>query len=143
MAALELGKRRQSALALDRPKISSSTDSFHILNSYFLDKSAEEFYVVFLNAANRLVQVQQISSGGMTSTLVDTRILFKKALELKGVTQLILAHNHPSGNLQPSEPDKRLTQRVKEAAQLLDYKLLDHLILAGNQFYSFADNGLL
>jgi len=143
MAALELGKRRQSAMALERPKLSSSSDLFNVLNSYFLDKTLEEFYVVFLNAGNRLISLQQISNGGITSTVVDTRVIFKKALELSGVTQLVLAHNHPSGSLFPSEPDKRLTERVKEGGKLLDIKLLDHLIVAGNQFYSFADNGIL
>ena len=143
MASLELGKRRQVALALERPKILSSTDSFNLLSPYLLDKHVEEFFVVYLNAGNFLVSIEPISNGGLTSTVVDSRIIFKKALELSGVTQLIVAHNHPSGNLTPSEPDKRLTEKIKEGGKLLDLKLLDHLILASNQFFSFADNGLL
>ncbi len=143
LASLELGKRRQLAFALERPKIVSSNDSFNLLLSYFLDKTVEEFYVLFLNAANRLIRIEPISNGGITSTVVDCRVIFKKALALSGVTQIVLAHNHPSGNLSPSEPDKRLTEKVKEGGKLLDMKLLDHLIIAGNQFFSFADNGLL
>lgn len=143
LAALELGKRRQLAIGLERPKLSTSSDLFNVLNAYFIDKTVEEFYVVYLNAGNRLISLEQISNGGITSTVVDSRIIFKKALELSGVTQLVLAHNHPSGSLFPSEPDKRLTERVKEGGKLLDIKLLDHIIVAGNQFYSFADNGIL
>jgi DNA repair protein RadC len=143
LASLELGKRRQFALALERPKIVSSTDSFNLLLSYFLDKTVEEFYVLFLNAGNRLLRIEPISNGGITSTVVDCRVIFKKAFELSGVTQIVLAHNHPSGNLTPSEPDKRLTEKVKEGGKLLDIKLLDHLIIAGNQFFSFADHALL
>jgi len=143
LASLELGKRRQLAFALERPKILSSTDSFNLLCTYFLDKTVEEFYVLYLNAANCLVRIEGISNGGITSTVVDCRIIFKKALALSGVTQIVLAHNHPSGNLTPSEADKRLTQKVHEGGKLLDLKLLDHLIIASNQFYSFSDNGLL
>ena len=143
LASLELGKRRQLALALERPKILSSTDSFNLLCPYFLDKTVEEFYVLYLNAANCLVSIEAISNGGITSTVVDCRIIFKKALTLSGVTQIVLAHNHPSGNLTPSEADKRLTQKVNEGGKLLDLKLLDHLIIAANRFYSFSDDGLL
>lgn len=143
LAALELGKRRQLELAIERPKLSSSRDSFHVLAPYFLDKSNEVFYVLFLNAGNKLLRVEFISHGGLTATVVDTRIIFKKALEQNGVTQIILAHNHPSGNLTPSDMDKRLTQKVKEGGQWLDITLLDHIIVAGNEYYSFCDNGLL
>jgi DNA repair protein RadC len=143
LAAIELGKRRQLEVALERPKLGSSRDSFQVLSPYFLDKTSEEFYVLFLNAGNKLLTVEFISHGGLTATVVDTRIIFKKALELHGVTQIILAHNHPSGNLTPSDMDKRITQKVKEGGQLLDIHLLDHLIIAGNDYYSFCDNGLL
>jgi DNA repair protein RadC len=143
LAALELGKRRQLSLALERPKINNSRELFNILSPYFIDKHVEEFYVVFLNAGNRLISIDQISNGGLTATVVDSRIIFKKALLLSGVTQIVMAHNHPSGNLTPSESDKRLTDRVKQSGLLLDIKLIDHLIVASNQFYSFADNGTL
>jgi DNA repair protein RadC len=143
MASLELGKRRQLASALERPKILSSTDSFNLLSPYLLDKTVEEFYVIFMNAGNYLITIEPISNGGITATVVDARIIFKKALEYAGVTQLIVAHNHPSGNLIPSETDKRLTDKIKEGGKLLDIRLLDHLIIASNSFYSFSDNGLL
>ena len=143
MASLELGKRRQLASALERPKILSSTDSFNLLSPYLLDKTVEEFYVIFMNAGNYLITIEPISNGGITATVVDARIIFKKALEYAGVTQLIVAHNHPSGNLIPSETDKRLTEKIKEGGKLLDIRLLDHLIIASNSFYSFSDNGLL
>ena len=143
MASLELCKRRQLASALERPKILSSTDSFNLLSPYLLDKTVEEFYVIFMNAGNYLITIEPISNGGITATVVDARIIFKKALEYAGVTQLIVAHNHPSGNLIPSETDKRLTEKIKEGGKLLDIRLLDHLIIASNSFYSFSDNGLL
>jgi DNA repair protein RadC len=143
LASLELGKRRQLAMALDRPTIISSTEMFNVLNPYFFDKTKEEFYVVFLNAANKLIAIEKISDGGITATVVDCRVIFKKALDLSGITQIAVAHNHPSGNLNPSEPDKRLTEKIKEGGKLLDIKLLDHIIIAANQFYSFADHGLL
>jgi DNA repair protein RadC len=143
IAALELGKRRQLALALERPVVLSSSDAFNLLSAFFIDKTNEEFYVIFLNAGNRLLGLECISNGGITSTVVDCRLIFKKALELKGVTQIMVAHNHPSGNLNPSEADKRLTEKVKEGGKLLDIKLLDHLIVAANQFFSFADKGIL
>ena len=143
MASLELGKRRQIEHGLERPVISNSADAFHLINPNFIDKSAEEFHVAYLNAGNRLVNIECISNGGLTATVVDCRIIFKKALEASGVTQLIVAHNHPSGNLKPSEADKRLTEKLKKGGDLLDLKLLDHLIVSSNRYFSFADEGLL
>lgn len=143
IAALELGKRRQLASALEKPKISTSRDIFNLLNSYFLDKPIEEFYVVFLNQGHRVLGIDLISKGGMTSTVVDIRIIFKRALEVAGTARLVLAHNHPSGNLSPSEADRVLTQRIKDAGKLLDINVLDHVILAENGYYSFADEGIL
>lgn len=143
MASLELGKRRQLATALERPQVTSSRDAFNLLCTYLDDKIREEFYTLYLNAANRLLSIERISHGGMTSTVVDCRLIFKKALSISGVTQIIIAHNHPSGNLSPSDADKRLTEKIKEGGKLLDIKLLDHLIIASNRFYSFADEGIL
>lgn len=143
IASLELGKRRQLASALERPQVTSSRDAYNLLCTYLEDKPREEFYTLFLNAANRLLGIERISLGGMTSTVVDCRIIFKKALALRGVTQIIVAHNHPSGNLSPSDADKRLTEKLREGGKLLDIKLLDHLIIAANRFYSFADEGIL
>lgn len=143
LAALEIGKRRHLESALERPKVTSSRDCFNIFTPFLINKTIEEFYVMFLNAGNRVVSVQSISNGGLTATVVDARIVFKKCLELSSITQIILAHNHPSGNLIPSEMDKRLTQKIKEGGLLLDIALLDHLILAGNDYYSFRDEGIL
>jgi DNA repair protein RadC len=143
MAALELGRRRQGAEGPERPQISSSRDIFRLLNPFFLDKSAEEFVVVYLNQAHRVLHTEALSKGGLTATVVDPRLIFRRALEVKGTCRIALAHNHPSGQLQPSEADRQLTQRVRDSGLLLDIRLLDHLILAENRYYSFADEGLL
>jgi DNA repair protein RadC len=143
LAALELGKRRQLSLAVDRTQLTTSKQAFELFNAYLVDKLVEEFYVCFLSASSKCISIELLSQGGLTATVVDVRVLFTKAFALKGVTQIILAHNHPSGSLRPSEADKQLTQKIKQAAQVLDIKLLDHLIIAGNDFYSFSDNGLL
>jgi DNA repair protein RadC len=143
LASFEIGKRRQASVALERPVISSSTDAFNLLNQYFLDQVVEVFYAIYLNNANRVLHIEGLSIGGVTATVVDSRVVLKRAVTLNGVTGIILAHNHPSGNLQPSDQDRRLTTRIREAAALFDVKLFDHLIIAGNRFYSFADEGIL
>lgn len=143
LAALELGKRRQITTSLERPKVKTSKDSFQILSPYFIGLNVEHFYVAFLNRSNFLIDIQSISNGGMSSTVVDSRVIFKKALEMPNATTLILAHNHPSGNLIPSQPDRILTKRLMQAAQLLDYKILDHLIISQNEYLSMADEGLM
>lgn len=128
------------------PKISSSNCAFEIFNSSWDQNSIgvqEQFKVMLLNNSNRVKGILTLSSGGITATLVDIRILY--AVVLKSLsTAIILAHNHPSGTLQPSNADKQLTQKVRKAGELLDIKLLDHLILTPNsQYLSFADEGLL
>ncbi|MBP6624346.1 MAG: DNA repair protein RadC [Chitinophagaceae bacterium] len=143
VAAIELGRRRQLATAIERPKITSSLDTFNLIAPYLLDKQVEQFYVMFLSQGNKLVAIEPISHGGLTSTVVDCRVIFKKALEFPIVTQIILSHNHPSGNLRPSEADKVLTQKIKEAGLLLDIRLLDHLIIGDNAYFSFADEGMI
>jgi DNA repair protein RadC len=143
IAALEIGKRRQLSQALERPRIKNSKSSYDILVTYFLDSVVEQFYVMYLSNNNAVMSVEKMSEGGMTSTMVDARIIFKRSLELNNVTKIVLAHNHPSGNLTPSQADKLLTQRIKESGKLLDIELLDHVIIGHNQFYSFADEGLL
>ena len=143
VAAIELGRRRQLATAIERPKITSSLDTFNLIAPYLLDKQVEQFYVMFLSQGNKLVAIEPISHGGLTSTVVDCRVIFKKALEFSIVTQIILSHNHPSGNLRPSEADKVLTQKIKEAGLLLDIRLLDHLIIGDNAYFSFADEGMI
>ncbi|MEZ5046452.1 MAG: DNA repair protein RadC [Chitinophagaceae bacterium] len=143
MAALELGKRRQLSHALSNPQIASSKDAFEILNPYFYDANQELFYVLYLNQAKKLLEVQKISEGGIAATMVDIRILFRKAIEIPTATNIIICHNHPSGNIQPSPSDKELTKNIKEAGNLMKIQLVDHLIIAGNTYYSFADQGAL
>jgi DNA repair protein RadC len=143
IAALEIGKRRQLSQALERPHISNSKSAYEILVTYFLDIVVEQFYVIYLSNNNAVLSVEKMSEGGMTATMVDARVIFKRALEIIGATKFVLAHNHPSGNLKPSEADKLLTQRMKEAGQFLELQLLDHVIVGHNQYFSFADEGLI
>jgi DNA repair protein RadC len=143
IAALELGKRRQLSQALERPSISNSKSAYEILVTYFLDIVVEQFYVIYLSNNNAVLSVEKMSEGGMTATMVDARVIFKRALEITGATKIVLAHNHPSGNLIPSQADKLLTQRMKEAGKFLEFELLDHVIVGHNQYFSFADEGLM
>ena len=143
IAALELGKRRQLSQALERPSISNSKSAYEILVTYFLDIVVEQFYVIYLSNNNAVLSVEKMSEGGKTATMVDARVIFKRALEITGATKIVLAHNHPSGNLTPSQADKLLTQRMKEAGKFLEFELLDHVIVGHNQYFSFADEGLM
>jgi DNA repair protein RadC len=142
ITALELGKRRQLEIALEKPKITSSNDAFKIMQPVIGDLEHEEFWVLFLNNSNKVLARNQISKGGLTATIVDVRLLFKRALELASVG-LIVCHNHPSGKLQPSNADKQITQKIKDAGLTLDIKLLDHLIITEKAYFSFADEGLI
>ncbi len=142
IAAMELGRRRRSEEALDLIKISSSNSVFEVLQPILGELNHEEFWILYLNNANKIIEKFQISKGGITGTLVDVRITLRKAIEL-GAVSLILAHNHPSGNLNPSEADKQLTQKLKIAAESLDIKILDHLIVTEKSYFSFADEGLM
>jgi DNA repair protein RadC len=142
ITGLELGKRRQLEVALEKPKITSSKDVANLMQPILGDLEHEEFWVLFLNNSNKVVAKSQISKGGLTATIVDIRLVFKRALELASVG-IIVCHNHPSGKLQPSNADKNLTQRIKEAGITLDIKLLDHLIITENAYFSFADEGFL
>jgi DNA repair protein RadC len=141
-AALELGRRRQSGEALQRPSITKSADAAEIVIPLLRDLSHEAFCVLYLNQSNKVLRTEMISSGGLTGTVADTRIILKNAL-LYNSNQLIVAHNHPSGNKNPSTADKELTRKLKEAAALMDIKLLDHLIISGTAYTSFADEGLM
>jgi len=142
IAAMELGRRRRSEDALELIKISSSNSVFEVLQPILGELNHEEFWILYLNNANKIIEKFQISKGGITGTLVDVRITLRKALEL-GAVSLILAHNHPSGNLNPSEADKPLTQKLKIAAERLNIKVLDHLIVTEKSYFSFADEGLM
>lgn len=142
IAALELGRRRRSEDALEKKKITSSTSVFELMQPMIGDLPHEEFWIIYLNNSNKVIDRLQLSKGGITGTLVDVRLAFKKSLEL-GATSIILAHNHPSGNLNPSTPDKHLTQKMKIAGESLDIKVLDHVIVTEKSYFSFADEGLL
>ena len=140
ITALELGRRRRLEEALVQPKMNSSKAVFEIMQPIIGDLQHEEFWVLYLNNSNAIVSKMQLSKGGITGTLVDTRLLFKKAMELTA-TAIILAHNHPSGALKPSKSDKNLTQKIKAAGATLDIKVLDHLIITEKVYFSFADSG--
>ena len=142
ITALELGKRRQLETAMEKPKITSSVAVFNLLQPIIGDLEHEEFWVLYLNNSNKVVAKNQISKGGLTATVVDVRLLFKRALELAAVA-IIVCHNHPSGKLQPSDADQQLTQKINEAGTTLDIKLLDHLIITEKAYFSFADENLL
>lgn len=141
-AALELGRRRQAHLALIKPVMKSSGDVADYLQPLLRDYPYEVFGVVFLNRANGIIHFEIISEGGITGTVADPRLILKKALHEDAVS-IILCHNHPSGNLTPSRNDIDLTLKIKEAASYLDINLVDHIIVGGSGYFSFADNGII
>ncbi len=141
-AALEFGRRRQASSALEKPVIRSSRDLAQYLQAILKDFNYEIFAVVFLNRANKINHFEIISKGGITGTVADPRIILKKALE-EDATSIVLCHNHPSGNLQPSRADEELTKKIKEAASYFDIKVIDHIIVSEEGFFSFADEGIL
>lgn len=141
-AALELGRRRRQEEALELKKISSSQAVFEIMQPLIGELSNEEFWVLFLNNSNKVIYKSQISKGGITGTVVDVRLIFKMAFEHNAVA-IILAHNHPSGKLEASNEDIKITKKIKEASTTLDIRLLDHVIITENNYFSFADNGII
>ena len=141
-AALELGRRRHAAAALEKTVIRSSSNIAQYLRASIKDFSYEVFAVIFLNRANKINHFEIISKGGISGTVADPRIILKKALE-EDATAIVLCHNHPSGNLQPSRADEELTKKIKEAAAFFDIKILDHIIVSEEGYYSFADDGIL
>lgn len=141
VCALELGRRRKEADFAKKDKITSSQDVYELMKPYLLDLYHEEFWVLLLNRANQVLKYEKISAGGVTGTVADPKIIFKRALE-ETANGLILVHNHPSGNTQPSQADIAITQKLREGAKLLDMQVLDHLIFTDNGFYSFIDNGI-
>jgi DNA repair protein RadC len=142
VAAMELGRRRRGEEALEKMKISSSTSVFELMQPIIGELPHEEFWIVYLNNSNKVLHKNQVSKGGITGTLVDVRLVLKSALEL-GAVGLILAHNHPSGTLKPSTADKDLTKKLKLAAESLDIKVLDHLIITEKAYFSFADENIM
>ncbi len=141
-AALELGRRRQMSAGLSRQTITQSKDAAEILIPLMRDLAHEAFYVLYLSQSSSLIRLEHIGKGGLTSTVADIRIILKNAL-LNSASRLIVAHNHPSGNLKPSREDISMTEKLKEAAALMDIKLLDHLVIGDNNYCSMADEGLI
>jgi len=142
IAALELGRRRQAAASREKAIISSSMDVASYVQTILRDYRHEVFAVLFLNRANKINHFEVISEGGITGTVADPRIILKKALEEDAVS-LILCHNHPSGSLKPSRSDEELTLKIREAARFFDIRVLDHIIVSDDGYFSFADEGLL
>ena len=142
VSALELGRRRKESHSEERPKITGSKDIYELLKAELLDIPHEEFWIVLLNRANRVIKKHQISQGGVAGTVADPKIIFKLALE-ELASGVILAHNHLSGNLNASKADIDLTRKLKESGKLLEIEVLDHLIIAGKNYMSFADEGLM
>lgn len=142
ITALEIGRRRAAQGLIEKPKIICSQDAFLLLQNYMGDSKVEEFWVLYLNQGNFIIRKEQISKGGISQTSVDIRVILKWALEAMA-TGLILGHNHPSGNLKPSEADKQITRKIKEAGKTMDIEVLDHLIITQKTYFSFADEGML
>jgi DNA repair protein RadC len=142
IAALELGNRRRAASILKKEKITSSHEAFELLQAEVAGSNYEQFWLILLNRANKLIKTISISEGGIAGTVADPKKIFKIALD-HNASSIILSHNHPSGNLKPSQSDIDLTHKLKDAGKFLDINVLDHLILGENDFYSFADNNKL
>ncbi|RZJ72328.1 MAG: JAB domain-containing protein [Flavobacterium sp.] len=141
-AAMELGRRRRDEEGVELAKITSSRVVFDIMQPIIGELPHEEFWIVYLNNSNKVIYKSQLSKGGITGTVVDVRIVFKTALEHNAVG-IILVHNHPSGILQASEPDKQITRQLKQAGISLEIKVLDHVIITEKGYLSFADNGMM
>ena len=141
-AALEIGHRRAAQEVPEKIQIRESKDIYKVLQPYLSDLQTEEFWAVFLNQNNRIVGKARLSAGGINQSVVDVRILFKTALEHLS-TAIAIAHNHPSGNLKPSQEDLRITKQIADAGKILNIQLLDHLIISQNAYFSFADENLL
>jgi DNA repair protein RadC len=141
-AAMELGRRRRLEAAIELQKITSSKTIFDIMQPIIGELMYEEFWIVYLNNSNKIIAKSQLSKGGITGTVVDVRLVFKTALEL-GAVGIILAHNHPSGTIQPSESDKQITRKLKSGGEQLDIRVLDHIIVTETQYFSFSDAGIL
>lgn len=142
IAALELGKRMKVLESPQRIRINNSKLVFEAIRNEIGDLLHEEFWVLYLDRSNHIIRKSNISKGGVSGTVVDARIIFKQAIE-NLASSIVLCHNHPSGNLKPSEEDIRITKKLKDAGKLVDIAIIDHIIIAGNNFFSFADEGLL
>lgn len=142
VAALELGRRRKNQEREEKVKITHSGVIYDLMKPFLLDLNYEEFWIVLLNRGNIVIKTQQISAGGVSGTVVDPKIIFKHALE-NVASALVLVHNHPSGQLRPSESDIKITRKLKGAGELLEINVIDHLIFTNEGYFSFADEGLM
>ncbi len=142
VAALELGRRRKGSEIIKRPKITSSSLVYELMKENLLDLKHEEFWVVLLNRSNTVIEKVLVSSGGVSGTVADPKIIFKAALD-KLASGVLLVHNHPSGNLKPSHQDIQLTKKLVESGRVLEIPVLDHVIFTDESYYSFADEGLI
>jgi DNA repair protein RadC len=141
VAAMEIGRRRQLSAPAERVQIQGSIDAWNVIAPMIMDLNHEEFWIILLNRANRVISKEKISSGGVAGTVVDAKIIFRRALDGGPASSIILAHNHPSGNLKPSQADIEITKKLRKAGTTLDIAVLDHLIICGHAYYSFADEG--
>lgn len=138
VSALELGRRRKEAAPDKKDKVTSSSDAYEVLSPLLLDHKHEEFWLLLLSRSNEVMKKIRVSSGGVSGTVADPKIIYKHALDHLA-SAIIIAHNHPSGNLNPSREDKLLTEKIKKAGEFLDVRLLDHIIVTNHSYYSFAD----
>ena len=142
VAALELGKRRKEADVFSKKAVTTSNDAFEYFVPLIGDLMHEEFWIMLLDRGNKIQDSFRISQGGISGTVIDVRIILKPAIE-KQSSSIILCHNHPSGTLQPSQADRQITSKIKDAAKLMDISVLDHVIIGQNKYFSFADEGIL
>ncbi len=142
LAALELGRRRNYSDIPEKQQISSSKDVYDFFHPLLSDLSHEEFWVLFLNRSNKIMAKYKLSQGGVAGTVIDIRLILKPAIELLA-SGIIICHNHPSGNSNPSENDKRITEKLKSSASQMDIKLLDHIVVCENSYFSFCDENIL
>ncbi len=142
IAAMELGRRSRMVEARKKQNIGCSSDAVNLLSPILRDLQHEEFWILLLNRANQVLEIRPISKGGISGTVVDPKMIFHEALQLRA-SGIILSHNHPSTNPRPSESDIQLTRKLKEGGKMLEISILDHIIIAGSSFYSFADEGML
>lgn len=142
LAAVELGRRRKEFESMEQPKITGSKDAYDLLSGELADLPVEEFWIILVNRAHRVIKKKRVSEGGVSGTVADPKVIYKLALE-ELASGIIVAHNHPSGNLTASQADIELTRKLKDAGKVLEVQLLDHLIVAGKKYFSFADQGIL
>jgi DNA repair protein RadC len=142
IAALEIGRRRKMSEIIHKEKITCSRDVYEIFHSTTGDLPYEEFWILLLNRANKIIDKIRISQGGISGTVTDVRLILNECITKKA-SNLILCHNHPSGNIQPSDSDTAITRKIKSAGDLIDVKVIDHIIVGDNSYYSFADEGMI